>query len=90
MAAKRPLKSTSYRGGKVVGHGRAATLRGAVLSATRRMLLEGDKKISAVEIMNPKEQVLADVCWSFEYHIVGDQTLLIRFKRGHHKWLRTE
>lgn len=87
MAAKRPLRTTSFRGGKVISHGRAATLPGAVLSATRRML-DARRRIAAVEILDPKERVICEVCWSFEYHIVGDKTLITRFKKGHQKWMK--
>lgn len=58
MASKRPLKTFSYRGGKIVREGHAATLHGAILSSTRRLMRD---KIALVEICNRDEHVLATV-----------------------------
>jgi hypothetical protein len=58
MASKRPLKTFSYRGGQIVRHGHAASLHGAILSATRRLMRD---RIALVEICNHDEYVLATV-----------------------------
>jgi hypothetical protein len=58
MASKRPLKTFSYRGGKIVREGHAASLHGAILSATRRLMRD---RIALVEICNRDEHVLATV-----------------------------
>jgi hypothetical protein len=58
MASKRPLKTFSYRGGKVVREGRAASLHGAILSNTRRLMMQ---RIAVVEICNEDEHTLVTI-----------------------------
>jgi len=71
MASKRPLRTTAYRAGKVVNHGRASSLHGAILSASRRLMM---KRIAIVEIMDNNEKLLATV----RHHLVGHNVLLHR------------
>lgn len=78
MASKRPLLSSAFTEGVMVRRGRASTLEGGVLSATKRILL---KKITAVEITNKQEQLLALVYKS-------NNRIVIEFNKRSFNYLR--
>lgn len=80
MAKKRPLKTTAHRGGKVIATGHAATLKGAVLAATKRLLTQ---RASVVEVTTPRERVIAVIGWDR----MATPRISIALHRGHRRWL---
>lgn len=81
MASKRPIKSMSYRAGKLVRTGHAATLRGAIVNGMRRMLT---KKIAVIEILDRDERVLATI-----RHISIHGSMAMNMSRpGRARWRR--